>query len=123
MQFTVGERLRYSLLALPAQCDTILGWRAEPLIQAALDNVHAPADAPARPWLAAGEIDDFVVRSRKTDVEVFENCVPEPLDVLGGALPELVKRRNALLLQECEEPAAFGLILRRPPDDLTAGLP
>jgi len=57
-------------------------------VEAALDDVHAAADPPLRPGLPLRQVDHLVVIAIKRDVDVLDRRVPEPFDIVVGALQQ-----------------------------------
>ena len=87
-------------------------------VQAALHDVHAPADPPRRPWLAFGEIHDLVVVAEERDVDVLDRGIPEPLDVGVGPMQQLLEGGDVMSLHEALEPALRNHVGARLPDHI-----
>src|ERR1700682_1925333 len=85
-------------------------------VETALDDVHPPANPPLRPRLALGEIDHLVVVAVEPDVDILDCRVPEPLNVLVGALQEVGEARDAVLVHEPLQPAPRDHLGTRLPD-------
>src|SRR5207253_4124469 len=60
-------------------------------VEAALDDVHPRSDPPFRPGLAMRQVHDLLVLAVESDVDILDGRVPEPLDVVVGALEQLVE--------------------------------
>ena len=118
-QLRVGERPHRALLALPTQRDARIHGSAGVFIEAVVNDVHAPADAPLRPLRPAREVHDFFVTLVEPDIEAAKHRIPEPRDVRRGALLELVERTDAVLIDEVPEIASLYDFGSRPPDDGT----
>ena len=118
-QLCVGERPHRALLALPTQRDARIHGSVGVFIEAIVNDVHAPADAPLRPLRPAREVHDFFVTLVEPDIEAAKHRIPEPRDVRRGALLELVERTDAVLIDEVPEIASLYNFGSRPPDDGT----
>ena len=115
VELAVGELADVAGLALPDERELVVELAVAMAVEAALHDVHARADPPLRPGLALREVDDLVVVAVEGDVDVLDRGVPEPLDVVVGALQQLAKGLDPVLVHEALEPA--------PGDDLVARLP
>src|SRR6202030_912305 len=105
VEVAVGEGARVSRLALPDQRGLVVKLAVAMAVEAALDDVHAPATPPGRPRFAPGEVDDLVVVAVERDVDVFDRRVPEPLDVGVRTLQQLRVRSDVVAVHEALEPA------------------
>src|SRR5438445_8903537 len=105
VELAVGEAADVARLAFPDQRDLVVELTVAVAVEAALDDVHAAADPPLSPGLAVGEVEDAVVVAEESDVDVLDGGVPEPFDVLVGALQQLGKGLDTVLVHEPLQPA------------------
>src|ERR1700682_5230664 len=105
VELAVGELAHVAGLTFPDDRELVARLTVTVAVEAALNDVHPRADPPLRPWLALREVDDLVVVAVESDVDVLDRRVPEPLDVVVGALQELRKGLDAVLVHEALEPA------------------
>ena len=61
------------------------------------------------------QVHDLLVLAVESDVDILDGRVPEPLDVVVGALEQLIECLDPVPVHESLEPAPF--------DDLAAGFP
>jgi hypothetical protein len=118
MQVAVGQRAGDAFLALPPQRRAIGGRRALPFVEAAADDVHSAADAPARPGRTAAEIENSFVRHVELDADLVEHGAPEPFRFRHRARQQRVVRDDAVRVHERLHPALIDVLGRGTPDDL-----
>jgi hypothetical protein len=95
-QFAIGQGARRAFFAFPDQRRAVAGGRAGgPLVNAVVDDVKPPADAPARPLDAGRQIDDPRIGHAEANVEIFQHGVGEPGDVGRRPRHQLVIRGNS----------------------------
>jgi len=116
VELAVGELADVARLALPDERELVVKVAVAMAVEAALHDIHPRADPPAGPGLAIRQVDDLVVVAVEGDVDVPDRGVPEPLDVVVGALQELAKGLNAVLVHEALEPATGDDLVTRLPD-------
>src|ERR1700686_8689 len=105
VELAIRELADLARLALPDDRFLVVRLGVAVAVEAALHDVHPPADPPSRPGLAFREVDDLVVMPVEGDVDVLDRRVPEPLDVIVRALQELGEGVDAVLVHESLEPA------------------
>ncbi len=89
IELFVCELANVARLAFPDDRELVVGVVVAVAVEAALHDVHPPADPPGRPRLALRHVDDLVVVAVEGDVDVLDRGVPEPLDVVVRSLQQL----------------------------------
>src|SRR5712692_6016652 len=100
IELAVRQSPHVARLTLPDERDLVVELVIAVAVEAALDDVHAPADPPLRPGLAVGEVDQTVVVAIEGDVDVLDGGVPEPFDVLVRTFQKLGEGLDAVLIHE-----------------------
>src|SRR5262249_34008049 len=119
VELSVAEPPDLAWLAFPDDSGFFSSRAFQPAIQAARDDVHPGAAKPARPLEAVAGVDDPLVRLVKADAQVLDRCVPEPLQVAGRPLLQLLDIGDPVTVHEALEPAAVDDVLGRLPEDVT----
>ena len=91
--------------AFPMQRRAMLRRRAHPLVEAVVDDVHAPPTHHAGRAMPRESIDHAPVGLVELDAEVVEDGSPEPLEVGRRTCHQLVEVAEAVLSHEGGEPA------------------
>ena len=118
-QLAVGEDTARALFGSPSECRGVFARRADPFVEAVVDDVHFAADAPSRPRQTGRGVDDSVVGRGELDAEIGEHRVPEPLRIVDRAPMQLRKILNAVRRHEATELAGGHDICRGSPGKFT----
>jgi hypothetical protein len=82
-----------------------------------MNDVHLPVHTPFWELDACREVDDLVVWPVKFYVQVLDNGVPEPLNIVSGPCKEIMKIFDPVLVHEAFQPASLYIIIVRFPDE------
>src|SRR5262245_5062820 len=92
-QVGVIQLTRHAFFALPDDGRFARRARVFPAVQTTSEDIESRADTPARPFDAAREIDDPVIRSVELNVEEAKKLFGKPLDVRDRTAIEFIEGR------------------------------
>ena len=119
-QLPVRLEARRSFFAFPPDGHSLFDWRADPLVEAVVDDVHPPADTPARPRDTARGVEDLGIGLVELDGEIVEDGAPEPLWIGGRSGEQLGVVAESVAVDEIRETAVGDVFSARAPGDLAA---
>ena len=117
LELRVGDGSNGSLFALPQDGSPVRSG-AGPPVDAVVGEVDGPAGEPSGPGPPVRLVQDLPIGLVELDPQVLHHGVPEPCDVVLGALHELVVGADPVGPHEPGDVGPLHVISRRSPNDL-----